>query len=135
MSADRDVRDVVVAGWEGRLKREGVRNAHTVALELAVIAEAHGVRLARPAHLHDPNANWQNKPEPGDHGTGALAALAAIGKGVCTVCGDRVDLTGDLIGPHDVSDNPPHPPFHPCLGAGKPPRQQPVNEDQEQPDE
>jgi hypothetical protein len=135
MSADRDVTEVVIAGWVGLLRQEGVRDPERVARHQIGIAKSHGVRFARPAHLHDPAANWQDKPERGGQETGVLAALAALGKGICAACGDRVHLAGDVIGPHDVSDDPPHPPFHRCPGAGKAPRQQAANEDQEQHDE
>lgn len=77
MSA-RDVRDLITAAWAGKLKQAGARNPDTLALELAVIAEAHGVRLVRPAHLHDPAADYRNRPEPAAPGADYLAARAAI---------------------------------------------------------
>lgn len=77
---DRDVRDLIVEAWEGKLGQLGVRHAHTVALELAVIAEAHGIRLTRPAHLHDPAADYRT-PAEGTSPTGTyLAAKAALAK-------------------------------------------------------
>jgi hypothetical protein len=61
MSA-RDVRDVIVDAWAYELSRNGCRHSHTVALKLAVIAEAHGIKFIRPAHIHDPNADWSQPP-------------------------------------------------------------------------
>ena len=127
MTADRDVSDVVLASFTSVLRRERVRNPAAVAREQIGIARAHGVRFAVPAHWHDPNADHRNVPEPGDHEAGVAAALAAIGKGICKACGNRVYLCDlldgtQVIGEHDISDNPPHPPFHACAGAGKPPR-------------
>jgi hypothetical protein len=136
VSADRDVTEIVIAGWIGLLRQNGVRHPERVARAQIGIAKSHGVRFARPAHMHDPGADLRAPRERGDQQAGVLAALSAIGKGICPACGDRVHLAGDLIGPHDVSDNPPHPPFHPCPGAGERPRTRPDgSEDQEHNDE
>ena len=63
----RDVRALIVEAWTGRLERGGVRHAYTLACELAVIAEGHGVKLIRPAHLHDPVAeDWRPGQRPTD---------------------------------------------------------------------
>jgi hypothetical protein len=60
----RDVRDLIVTAWAGKLHTAGCKHPHTIALELAVIAEAHGIKLTRPAHLHDPAADWTKPVEP-----------------------------------------------------------------------
>lgn len=78
--SDRDVRDLITTAWAGKLKHAGVRAPEALALELAVIAEAHGVRLTRPAHLHDPDADYRNQTEgvpPSEGYRAAKAALAA----------------------------------------------------------
>jgi hypothetical protein len=116
MSADRDITEVVQASFTSRVRRGGP--PATVARELIAIAKAHGVRFAVPAHWHDPAADHRTPIEPGDQQAGHAAALAALGKGICQACGGRVDLTDDgLVAPHEISDNPPHPPFHPCPGG------------------
>lgn len=91
----RNVKDVIVEAWEGELRLAGTRNPHAVALKLAVIVEAHGVRLARPALLQDPVANdWSRPPEvteavrlAADHAAGAEAAKALIAQR--PACPDR----------------------------------------------
>ena len=133
MSADRDISGVVIESWTSLLRRKGVRDARETALEQLGIAKLHGAKFSVPPHWHDPNADHSNRPEPGDQEAGVLAALAAIGKGLCTACGDRVHLDENgRIGPHDVSDDPPHPPFHQCPGSGKPPRTAANTDDAEQ---
>lgn len=80
----RNVRDLIVEAWEGELRASGVKNPHALALKLAVITEAHGVRLVRPALLQDPVANDWRRPreqavaQSGDHAAGLDAARAAI---------------------------------------------------------
>lgn len=80
----RVVKDLIVEAWEGELRAAGTRTPHAVALKLAVICEAHGVRLVRPALLQDPVAEEWRKPREellravGDHAAGAEAARAAI---------------------------------------------------------
>lgn len=76
--SDRDVRDLITTAWAAKLKQAGVSGPEAVALELAVIAEAHGVRLTRPAHLHDPAADFRNRPEGAAPSADYLAAKAAI---------------------------------------------------------
>ena len=76
--SDRDVRDLITCAWAGKLRAAGVRNPEALALELAVIAEAHGVRLVRPAHLHDPAADFRNRPESAPPSAEYLAAKAVI---------------------------------------------------------
>jgi hypothetical protein len=76
----RDVRDLITAAWATKLRTEGAKNPHTLALELAVIAEAHGVKLTRPAHLHDPAADWTAPVEaapPTEDWRAARAAMTA----------------------------------------------------------
>ena len=74
----RDVRDLITDAWAAKLRAEGAKNAHALALELAVICEAHGVKLTRPAHLHDPNADWTNPVEPAEPGSDYRAARAQV---------------------------------------------------------
>lgn len=63
----RDVRELVVDAWSRRLRQLGVAQADYLALELAVIAEGHGVRLVQPARLHDPVAeDWRPGQRPTD---------------------------------------------------------------------
>jgi hypothetical protein len=74
----RNVRDLIVTAWAGKLHAAGCKNPHAFALELAVIAEAHGVKLTRPAHLHDPAADWTAPVEAAEPGSAYLAAKAAL---------------------------------------------------------
>lgn len=81
----RNVRDLLIEAWEGALLEEGCApsRVHALALKLAVLAEAHGVRLARPAHLHDPVADdWHGprRPRPGDAAAGAAAVRSQIAR-------------------------------------------------------
>jgi len=117
----RDVRDQVVAGFETVLDEEpGVARSrvHYLALKLAAIVEAHGVRLARPAHLHDPVADWRNKPTAGDPQAGANQVRAALyGTGLCPLCRTNQALTGSgTLTDHPVPDD--EQPGAGCLGAG-----------------
>lgn len=119
--SDRDITETVLASFTARVRRGGP--PATVARDLVAIAKSHGVRFAVPAHWHDPAADHRRPVEPGDAQAGLAAALAALGKGICRACGGRVDLTDDgLIAPHEISDTPPHPPFHPCPGGNPTPR-------------
>lgn len=61
---DRDVREQIIRAFEGIAERHGVprSKSHACALQLVAALEGHGIRLARPAHLHDPNANWRDQP-------------------------------------------------------------------------
>jgi hypothetical protein len=75
----RNVRDVIITGFEGVLREENCHpgKVHAIALKLAAVVEGHGVSLSRPAHLHDPVADdW--RPAAGDMEAGRKAALAAI---------------------------------------------------------
>lgn len=138
MSADRDVREVVIAGFEIVLGELGIAHSyrHHGALKLAAVAEAHGVRLARPAHLHDPNANWRDKPEPGDASVGAFAVRAALlGSGICTECDAEQLLREGVVEDHLRVPVNPDADDDECPGSGKPPRAVPVDEDQEHNDE
>lgn len=79
----RNVRDVIIAGFEGVLRDEDCHpgKVRAIALKLAAVVEGHGVTLSRPAHLHDPVADdWRgrSRPEPGDAATGRAAASAAL---------------------------------------------------------
>jgi hypothetical protein len=80
----RNVRDLIVEVWEGKPRAAGARNPHALALDLAVVCEAHGVRLVRPALIQDPVANdWRTPREQaarrlGDAAAGLAAARAAI---------------------------------------------------------
>lgn len=135
MSADRDITEVIVAAYTSLLRQEHVRHPETVARKQIAIAKSHGIRFAVPVHWHDPNADPSRPREPGDPQAGVMAALAALGKGVCSVCGGRIELAdgedGQVIAPHEISDDPPHPPFHPCPGGRKPPRTTPSIDEQE----
>lgn len=133
MSGDRDVSEVILAAWASLLRKKHVPNPEAVARDQLGIARAHGVRFAVPAHWRDPNADHRRLPEPGDYEAGLAAALAALGKGICRACGDRVDLDNGLIAAHQVSDDPPHPPFHPCPGSRRPPRTAPQPTDEQDP--
>lgn len=71
---DRDVRDLIVRSFEGIAERHGVARSksHACALQLVAALEGHGVRLVRPANLHDPNADWRRPrqapiPRAADH--------------------------------------------------------------------
>ncbi|MGH3264102.1 MAG: hypothetical protein ACRDNS_19140 [Trebonia sp.] len=133
MSGDRDVSEVILAGWVSLLRQARVPNPQAIARQQLGIAKAHGVRFVVPAHWHDPNANALDRPEPGDQQAGLISVLAAIGKGICPCCGERVDLAEDgrlLL--HQISDDPPHPPFYPCPGSLKPPRNAPTDPKEQQ---
>ena len=91
----RNVKDLLVEIWEGKLRAAGARNPHALALELAAIAEAHGIRLARPALLHDPAADWKPTPQltaaaqSADHASNNQAVKALIAQR--PACPDRQD--------------------------------------------
>lgn len=58
---DRDVRDLLQRAFEGIAERYGVHpNKSTAcALEHLAALTGHGIRLVRPAHLHDPDADYR----------------------------------------------------------------------------
>lgn len=119
----RDVRDAIVRGFETVLAEEHVpasRQRHA-ALKLAVVVEAHGVRLVRPAAIHDPNADWRKQPEPGDQQTGATRAWAVLsGTAICQVCRTEQSVTRDgVIAEHDITDD--HGNTFGCLGSSADP--------------
>ena len=133
MSADRDISEVILDAWTTLLRRQGVRHPRQTAIEQLGIAKLHGAKFSVPPHWHDPNADHRNRPEPGDQEAGVLTALAAIGKGLCTECGDRVHLDeNSRIGPHEISDDG-HPPFRPCPGGAKPPRGAAAGDQEQEP--
>jgi len=79
----RDVRDLIVDAIEGDLRRRGCPNPRTAALAAAAIVEGQGIALVRPAHHHDPVADWRRTPQPEQitpaaAATGYQAARAAI---------------------------------------------------------
>jgi hypothetical protein len=76
--SERDVRDLITTAWAGKLRQAGAPNPDALALELAVVAEAHGVKLTRPAHLHDSNADFRDWPEGTAPSADYLAAKAAL---------------------------------------------------------
>ncbi len=61
---ERDVREQIIRAFEGIAERHGVARSksHACALDLVAALTGHGIRLARPAHLHDPNADWRRRP-------------------------------------------------------------------------
>jgi len=88
--SSRDVRDAIVRGFEAVLAEDtptpASRQRH-VALKLAAVVEAHGVRLVRPAAIHDPAADWRRQPEAADPMLGANQVRAALyGTGQCPLC-------------------------------------------------
>lgn len=117
---ERDVRDLIVRAFEGIAERNGVarRKSHACALQLAAAVEAHGVRLVRPAAIHDPAADWRRKSEPGDTQAGANAARAALnGTGRCPLCHTDQALTSErTLTEHTVPDVDGN--HAGCLGAG-----------------
>ena len=117
---DRDVRDLIVRAFEHIAERHGVARSHShaCALELIAALTGHGIRLVRPAHLHDAAADWRVRRDPGDYDAGKRAALAALnGTGICSLCRTEQLLTGDgLIADHDIED--PALGVLGCLGAG-----------------
>lgn len=117
---DRDVRDVLRVAFEAIEEEFGVSRSKSRACALKHLAalEGHGIRLARPAHLHDAAADWRVRREPGDAAAGKRAALAALnGTGTCSLCRTEQPLTGDgLIADHDIED--PALGVLGCLGAG-----------------
>lgn len=117
--ADRDVSEVIVASWAALLRRKQIANPEQTAREQLGIARAHGVRFVVAAHWHDPNSNALDRPQPGDQQAGLLAALAALGKGLCRECGGRIELDEDgRIAWHEISDTG-HPPYRMCQGWKK----------------
>lgn len=117
----RDVRDAIVRGFETVLAEDTAtpasRQRH-VALKLAAVVEAHGVRLVRPAAIHDPAADWRNKPAAADPLTGANQVRAALyGTGQCPLCRTWPALTGaGTLADHLVTDADGI--TSDCLGAG-----------------
>jgi hypothetical protein len=118
---DRDVRDLILRAFEGIAERHGVARSHShaCALELIAALTGHGVRLVRPAHLHDPAADWRRERHPGDQVAGARAARAALyGTGTCPICRTpAVLLTRDgALDEHELPDDTLGPVG--CVGAG-----------------
>lgn len=117
---DRDVRDLLMRSFEGIVERHGVARSYTraCALELLAALDGQRIKLVRPAHLHDPVADWRNKPQPGDPQAGANAARAALfGTGTCPLCRTEQALTGNgTLADHTTEDED-QPPAD-CLGAG-----------------
>lgn len=75
----RDVREAVIASWEDLLRPHfGNRDAAILALELAVRAEGHGVRLTAPTHHEDPNADWTTPVQPAEPGSAYRDARAQL---------------------------------------------------------
>jgi hypothetical protein len=73
----RDVRDAVLDAWEDLLRPHfGNRDAHVLALQLAVAAEGRGVRFTAPARTDDPAADW-TRPVQATPPTGDWAAARA----------------------------------------------------------
>jgi hypothetical protein len=103
----RNVKDVIIAGWEGALVDELKRpsTVHALALKLAAIAESHGAALSRPAHLHDPVAtDWQadaHRPPPGDQQAGARAAWDAFQAARAARCDTSTETTTEHAGRED----------------------------------
>jgi hypothetical protein len=60
----RDVRSLIVDAIEADLRRRGCPGARSAALAAAAIVEGQGIALVRPAHHHDPNADWRQEPPP-----------------------------------------------------------------------
>jgi hypothetical protein len=60
----RDVRDLIVDAIEADLRRRGCPHPRTAALAAAAIVEGQGIALLRPAHHHDPDADWRQEPAP-----------------------------------------------------------------------
>ncbi|MBS2962614.1 hypothetical protein KGA66_06115 [Actinocrinis puniceicyclus] len=117
--SSRDVRSLLISNFEGILERHGVRRAysHACALELIAALTGQGISLVRPAHLHDPVADWRRRPEPGDQETGASRARAALyGIGICQVCRTGQPVTdAGAISEHDFTDE--HGNTLTCLGS------------------
>lgn len=116
--ADRDVSEVILASWTSLLRSKHVPYPEAVAREQLGIARAHGVRFVVPAHWRDPDSNALARPEPGDQQAGLISALAALGKGLCRGCGDRIELDQDgRIAWHEISARGDgHPPYRMCQG-------------------
>lgn len=106
---ERDVRRLLTSNFEGIVERHGVRRAysHACALELIAALVGQGISLVRPAHLHDPAADWRRRPEPGDQETGASRVRAALyGTGICQICRTEQPVTdAGAIAEHDITDD------------------------------
>lgn len=104
----RDVRSLLTSNFEGIVERHGVRRSysHACALELIAALTGQGISLVRPAHLHDPVADWRRRPQPGDQQTGASRAWAVLsGNAICQVCRTEQRVTGDgKILEHELAD-------------------------------
>ena len=104
----RDVRSLLTSNFEGIVERHGVKRAysHACALELIAAVTGQGISLVRPAHLHDPVADWRRRPEPGDQESGASRAWAVLsGTAICQVCRTEQRVTRDgAIEEHDITD-------------------------------
>ena len=133
---DRDVRELLRRSFEGIVERHGVGRAYSraCALELLAALDGQRIRLVRPAHLHNPDADYRLKPPAGDPVTGAEAVRAAFyekrlhGTGICPLCrtGQPLTVIG-RIADHELAtgDQPPAG----CLGAGL----EPLNTDRTTP--
>ncbi|MGH6657590.1 MAG: hypothetical protein ACRDVE_20585 [Actinocrinis sp.] len=117
----RDVRDLIQAGFEGIAEKYGVHRGYSraCALELLAVLTGQGISFVRPAHLHDPVADWRRKPQPGDALAGANRVRAALyGTGICPLCRTEHALTAaGTLTEHDLPDDD-EAPAAGCLGAG-----------------
>lgn len=102
------MRELLRRSFEGIVERHGVGRAYSRACAMELLAALDGQRisLARPAHLHDPVADWRRHPEPGDQQTGATRAWAVLsGTAICQVCRTEQSVTPDgVIAEHDITD-------------------------------
>jgi hypothetical protein len=82
--ATRDVREIILDTVEGRLRDLGVRHAYAEACAIVAIVEGQGIKLVRPAHHHDPNADWHRQPDAPPAGQAAKEAARAVLRGATT---------------------------------------------------
>lgn len=126
--SNRDVQEQILLGFEAVAERFGVprSKSRACALQLVTVVTGHGIRLARPANIHDPAADWRNKPAAADPLAGANQVRAALyGTGQCPLCRTWPALTGaGTLADHLVTDADGI--TSDCLGAGlEPVRPQP----------
>lgn len=118
---ERDVRDLLQRAFEGIAERHGVARSYSraCAMELLAALDGQQIKLVRPAHLHDPAADWRRRPDPGDPRAGANAVRAALyGTALCPLCRTERPLTAaGTLAEHDLPDDD-QTPTAGCLGAG-----------------
>ena len=130
----KDVRDPVRQGFEFVVEQYGVKRSELrhCALALLAVLDGQQVSLTRPAHHHNPDADWhkrRDREQVGDQAAGAQLARTTVlaslyGTGTCPVCRlPGIPLTRDgALSDHPPADADPELGDIDCVGGGGKPR-------------